>query len=183
MHYGRKKRHGDVNFAHRDRRGYVRGGVAYIPLTRGEYAKVELADRDSVAQFLWKCRITCGKKYAARCVSRKTVQMHRYLMGNSSPLEIDHINGDGLDNRRSNLRFATPSQNKANRKKVDGCRSKYKGVAWYERDKLWGARICKNGQGYTLGYSKNEQDCAIMYDVAAQLLHGEFAVLNFPIKK
>lgn len=96
---------------------------------------------------------------------------------------IDHKNGNGLDNRRSNLRFCTNAQNQHNQRKW-GSRSgkplssRYKGVSWHRRGH-WRAKIQAQGKRRYLGQFQSEEAAARAYDRAARELHGEFAVLNF----
>ena len=89
--------------------------------------------------------------------------------------QIDHINGDGKDNRISNLRLANGSQNQANQRKKPGLSSRFKGVSWHRNYGKWVA----SGRLH-LGYFDNEEDAARAYDRAISIIHGEFAVLNFP---
>lgn len=93
--------------------------------------------------------------------------------------EWDHINQDKLDNRRENLRHATPSQNKANRGKFGGIHtSKYIGVCWNKKSEKWMAYIETNGKRTYLGLFTKQNDAAIRRNEAATEYHGEFAVLN-----
>jgi hypothetical protein len=105
--------------------------------------------------------------------------MHRLILGLTSddPLEVDHINGDRLDNRRSNLRVANQSQNLANQRKTRGA-SRYKGVDWHERHQLWRARIQKDGKRRLLGWFASEDEAGVAYNEAAVRLFGEYARLN-----
>ena len=92
---------------------------------------------------------------------------------------VDHINRNGLDNRRANLRFATVAENGWNsRRGVNVGSSKYKGVAWDKRAKKWRTVLCYKGGRKYLGYFEDEKTAAKMYDKAAKKYHGEFAVLN-----
>jgi HNH endonuclease len=94
--------------------------------------------------------------------------------------EIDHINGDCLDNRRENLRKATRSQNMANQPKIGGTwSSHYKGVTWFKQRQKWRAQIKIEGRNHHLGLFINEDDAAKAYDEAAFQAFGEFAHLNF----
>ena len=95
---------------------------------------------------------------------------------------VDHINGNCLDNRRSNLRVATPSQNSQNKSgsSAQHRTSAHKGVSWKSRDEIWVAQILVNKLKIHLGYFQGEQDAAIQYDCAARFYFGEFARVNFP---
>jgi hypothetical protein len=93
---------------------------------------------------------------------------------------VDHINGDGLDNRRANLRLATAAQNNWNSKYGMGIgTSRYKGVQWHKHRKKWVAAISIDGQKKCLGYYSNEKEAARAFDKAAKERRGQFAVLNF----
>jgi hypothetical protein len=110
--------------------------------------------------------------------------MHREVINPPAHLDVDHINHNGLDNRKANLRPVTQAQNCLNRpykiykKKISS--SKYKGVTWHKRMKKWTAQICYQGKHKSLGYFDDETDAAKAYDDAAKKHHKEFAVLNFP---
>ena len=94
---------------------------------------------------------------------------------------VDHINGNGLDNRKANLRLATGTQNGYNRRKTrKRTWSKYKGVTFDKRRKKWEGKIVINGRKQHLGSFTNELDAGRAYDEAAKKYHGEFALLNFP---
>ena len=92
--------------------------------------------------------------------------------------DVDHWNGDGLDNRRRNLRAATPSQNQHNRRKRLGCSSRFKGVHWHKRHGKWAAKIRIDGRQLHLGYFPVERDAAAAYNLAANQEFGEFALTN-----
>lgn len=181
-----RRRHGDPNYVRPNREGHVENGIAYLPLTQSAVAMLDPEDYLRLVRFRWKLVVGSGNKlYAGRCVREngktKTIRLHHAIIGRKDDLEVDHKNGNGLDNRKCNLRFATPSQNKANRAKKSGCKmSRFKGVAWHGRDKLWIARITVNRKNHNIRYCKDEEDAAIYYDVAARLFFGEFAQLNFP---
>jgi len=108
---------------------------------------------------------------------RKVIHMHREVarrMGLDLSNEIDHINGDKLDNRRENLRSATRSQNKMNSGKPKNNTSGYKGVCWYKRGNKWRAQIGINGKLKHLGYFEDKEEAAKAYKKAAEKYHGEF---------
>jgi hypothetical protein len=95
-------------------------------------------------------------------------------------LIIDHINGDGRDNRVANLRQANYSQNSQNRRKISRrCASQYKGVGFSKKMKKWRAQICFGGRKKHLGYYSDKAEAARAYDAAAIKYHGRFAKLNF----
>ena len=107
--------------------------------------------------------------------------MHRRIMNAPDNLVVDHINYNGLDNRKANLRLATRRQNSLHViRTMNPGSSKYKGVSWHTYKKRWGAQITTYGKTYHLGYFKDEIQAAKTYDEAARKYHGEFAALNFP---
>lgn len=95
-------------------------------------------------------------------------------------LQIDHIDGDGLNNRRTNLRWATQSQNFANRRPMEGT-SKFKGVSRFRRK--WQVKVKLNRESHWVGLFDDEVEAAKAYDAAAIRLFGEYARLNFPGRK
>jgi len=107
--------------------------------------------------------------------------MHRVIINAPRHLLVDHINHNGLDNRKANLRTATIAQNNVNRAsyKTKNSPSKYKGVYWSKRDKKWQVQICHNNKRKHIGQFDNEIQAAKAYDEAAKKYHKEFAVLNF----
>ncbi|GAC1502054.1 MAG: hypothetical protein NVS1B10_06640 [Candidatus Saccharimonadales bacterium] len=120
---------------------------------------------------------------AGRARGEKTLRLHRAILNAPAGLEVDHINGNGLDNRRINLRLATAGQNRLNQRKTRvQTTSVYKGVSF--QDNRWCAEIShKNGSNRArmrLGRYVNEADAAKAYDEAASKLFGEFASVNFP---
>jgi hypothetical protein len=106
-----------------------------------------------------------------------TVFLHRVLMVAPDGKQVDHRNGDKLDNRRGNLRLATQAQNQGNRPKRPGGSSRFKGVT---RSKNRWLAICGAKK---VGAFDNEEDAARAYDAAALVRFGEFAFLNFPNEK
>ena len=107
--------------------------------------------------------------------------MHQIIMGdNPLKLQIDHIDGDGLNNQRSNLRFCTNAENCRNQKPTIGTFSIYRGVCFDKKRKRWEAQIIKDWKRVHHRTFKNELDAAKQYDIWAKELFGEFARLNFP---
>lgn len=104
--------------------------------------------------------------------------MHRLIMKAPKGIQVDHKNGDGLDNRRENLRLANRSQQRANcGRSSQPTLTRFKGVSFHRRDKLWRARITKDGKAYSK-YAKLEVDAAKLYNEMATQHFGEFAKLN-----
>lgn len=107
-----------------------------------------------------------------------SILMHREIMKAKKGKNIDHIDGNPLNNQKSNLRYATMAQNAWNRKGIDNSSSKYKGVSWAKTVNKWYACIKKHGKNKNLGLYDNEIDAAKAYDAAAILLYKEYARLN-----
>ena len=114
-------------------------------------------------------RWPCGK------VAQRRVLMHQLIAGYKGP---DHSNGNGLDNRRANLRPATVTQNSANQRPRRGTSSRYKGVRWCKKSRKWRAGIKVNGRERHLGLFTSEEDAARAYNEAALGAWGEYAYLN-----
>jgi hypothetical protein len=108
----------------------------------------------------------------------KQVYLHRFLMKPSSDLTVDHIDHNGLNNQKSNLRVCTQAENLRNRRLQSNNTSGYKGAYWHRTS--WVARIKHNGKNKHLGVFSDLIDAAKAYDAAAKEYCGEFAKLNFP---
>jgi len=143
-----------------------------VPLTKGKTALVSDEDYERVMQHSW-CMHPQG--YAKARINKKYVLMHRWIMGAKDGEELDHINGNKLDNRRENLRFCTHSQNQGNVQLLSSNGSGYKGVDWNKYHKKFRARCL-----VFLGYFDTPEDAARAYDEKAKIVFGEFARLNFP---
>ena len=159
--------------------------MKYIKLTRGYFTIVDDEDFDWLNQWKWSARKIGNTVYAARSVKKPksrnsvVVAMHREILGLKDRLEYcDHIDHNGLNNQRSNLRKCTPSQNIINIEKRAGTTSKFRGVCYYpNRDKFM-AYISKDSRRHYLGWFHSEQDAAAAYNAKARELHGEFATMN-----
>ncbi|MGH3499846.1 MAG: hypothetical protein ACRDQA_02915 [Nocardioidaceae bacterium] len=153
-----------------------------IPLPKGYVALVDLADAEAVQQHKWYAAAAGGRTiYAQRAVRREgggwtTERLHQFLTGFPS---TDHRNGDGLDNRRANLRDATQGQNTFNQQRRIGA-SGFKGATRWKRDGTWKAQISCAGTNHHLGYFPTALEAVLAYDEAARHFHGEFATVNFP---
>jgi hypothetical protein len=152
-----------------------------IPLTQGKYAIVDPEDFERLNKHKWHAVKQNNTFYAIRCTgpARKTtyIRMHREIINPPDHLVVDHINHNGLDNRKANLRPATRAQNNYNKVAIKrkGATSKYKGVAWKKDKNKWRAHIYFNGEGIFLGYFKDEIQAAKAYDKAAKKYYGQFA--------
>jgi len=156
-----------------------------IPLTQGKFAIVDAADYDWLSSFKWHAHKVKRTFYAARGIrldgKQRQDRMHRVIMGAGDDHIIDHINRDGLDNRRANLRLCTLSENARNTHSRKGASSAYIGVSWHKRSGKWLARLKVAGRDKYLGVFYCEADAAHAYDAAARNHFGEFANPNFPL--
>lgn len=122
--------------------------------------------------------------YTSGRIFRKQHRAHRVIWamqtGDWPKNEIDHVDGNKINNVFSNLREATRSQNCANTKSRKNSTSKFLGVSWCNTYKKWSVRIRDNGRAKNLGYFHCENQAAMAYDTAAKKIHAEFANLNFP---
>ena len=149
-----------------------------IHLTRGGVAKVGDEDVDVVRGLIWSYH---NKGYAHARIGGKLVMMHRHIMQPPDGLFVDHISGDKLDNRRSNLRLCTKSQNGMNQAGPHkGSGSRFLGVHWHKATQKWAAAVRLDGTVHHIGVFESEVDAAIARDAMARELHGKFASLNFP---
>lgn len=148
--------------------------VSYIPLTKGRVALIDTEDYEELVKYKWMYHLG----YARRVEHGKTIHMHRLLMRCPPELEVDHINRNKLDNRKCNLRIVTRQQNMCNKARYSGSSSKYKGVSWHCKDKIWHSQIRKNRKLYFLGAYHDEEAAAAAYNYYAKILFGSYAVLN-----
>jgi len=168
-----------------------------IKLTQGKVALIDDEDLELVSKYKWCAKKSGNTFYAYNSAYKDgrqySLPMHRLLMGlkKQDKLFVDHINHNGLDNRRSNIRVCNNSQNQQNRHKKQNCTSKYKGVhlhrdVYYSkatkttirRNPRWVASIVIDGKKKVIGHYQTEIDAAIAYNEFAHKHHGEFAMLN-----
>lgn len=146
-----------------------------IPLTQGKVALVDDEDFERINQFKWYARKTHNMYYAVHTLPRSQNQrklyMHAIIIGTPPRKMTDHINGDGLDNRKENLRVVTNRENLQNLhvKKT----SKYPGVRFVRQSKKWRATIQFKGKQYNLGNYSDELTAATVYAVASEVIKME----------
>jgi len=161
-------------------------GAKWVGLSRGQWALVDDVDYDAVSAHLWSFSrpLRRGPQfsgYAVRTPKQGHTQfLHRFIwerMGVSEPgADVDHVNGDGLDNRRSNLRVASRSMNNANMRLRCDSQSGFKGVS--RRRYAWVAQIKAQGSVKYIGSFRTARDAARAYDAAALKFFGPFAKTN-----
>jgi len=166
-----------------------------VPLTRGYAAKMDDADLAVVAKYKWYTDLSeRGRSAYARTNIRKNdgqrgfLLMHRLILGINDPtVAVDHIDGDGTNNQRANLRVCTKSENARNRRRFANSSSRYVGVSLKIRGKgkpypphlrRWLAKISSNGEIHRIGSFFTEEAAAVAYNASALRVHGEFARMN-----
>jgi hypothetical protein len=151
--------------------------VRLIPLGDGCYAYVDAADYEWLNQWTWH---QGWSGYAARGDGGKTILMHRQIMQPPEGMLVDHIDGNGGNNCRCNLRICTHQENQRNMRKQKRAVSRFKGAFYDKRYDRWYSRYRYGGKYQFLGYFDTEIEAAQAYDLAAVQWFGEFANLNFP---
>lgn len=157
-----------------------------IKLTKGYSAQVDDGDFDFLSKFNWHATVYSTGVYAVRGrrisdgVGPSSIYMHRVIL--PGVVEVDHDDGNGLNNQRYNLKSATKSLNaQAFRRKRKGCYSEFRGVSWDKRCEKWIVQICAFQKKKFIGYFSDEAAAARAYDAAAKkLFKSSTAALNFP---
>lgn len=163
--------------------------IIRVPLGKGQYALVDADDVGIVNRHRWHVFAPKDRRtqYAVTSAwedgKQRTLRMHRLILGAQPGELVDHINGDGLDNRRVNLRLCNAAENSRSLHVRRGGTSKYHGVASSGSGyptKPWSVTIQVNRRTIRVGRFRDEEEAARAYDAAARNYHGEFATLNFP---
>ncbi len=161
---------------------HLRELCAIVPRTGHKRAGVQMWHAVMVRTVAGRRRSRRRAPPVYRLIMQRALGVRRLPRG----MHVDHINGNPLDNRRDNLRMATPMQNSANAHKRPGCSSKYKGVSWDKRAEQWRAELNLTGRSGSkgtrllLGRFDSEIVAGLCYDQVAREWYGEFARLNFP---
>lgn len=159
--------------------------MKHIELTKGFIALVDDEDFEAINAMFWHVQPKAKTYYAIGATiangKRTTRRMHRVIMKAKAEEQVDHINGNGLDNRKCNLRIVDASANAQNRKHYG--QQPYKGVKFIQTlksgEQLWAARISKNRKVETVGYFYSAVEAAKAYDLEASKRFGKNAYLNF----
>lgn len=153
--------------------------VVKIPLTRGKSVIIDADDTKKVLQYKW-VTLKAGTRFYAATLDEHRVYllMHRLLTNVSPDVQVIHLNDDGLDNRRINLRLASRSQKGANHNRSRNNTSGYKGVYWHQRAGKWAAHIKHNYKAIHLGLFVSKEEAATAYDTAALHYFSRFAKTN-----
>lgn len=151
-----------------------------IPLTKGKVALVDDEDYEKLSKNKWHASWDGHNWYAARGVrignKIKKISMHREILNAPKEMQVDHINGNGLDNRKENLRLCTHQQNLLNKKNsYKNNKLGIKGVCWRDDTKRFQAQICVGGKNIRLGYFNVLGDADQAYREAEKRYFGEFA--------
>jgi hypothetical protein len=167
----------------------IDGNVAYVPLTKGYTAVVDVDDLHIVGEWQWCASVRRDRKGKIMCVyaerratfadgTTQVLRLHRAILNPGKGFDVDHIDSDGLNNKRSNLRAATRAQNTMNRRAQTTNTSGIKGVFFESRSKKWVAKIKLNGKTHWLGCFERKEKAAEVYALAAERLHKEFRRLS-----
>lgn len=148
-----------------------------VPLTRGLVTLIDASDADAVLQYSWCAAPRNHTHYGQARIGQVGVYLHRFIMQPPLAFVVDHVDGDGLNNRRNNLRVCTVGQNCYNLRTQRGGTSRFRGVYWSRG--AWRAQI-RDGRQIYLGTFTTEREAAEAHDAAARERFGEYATSNFP---
>lgn len=151
----------------------IEGDLAYIPLTKGYVATIDATDAHLVDDFNWRSLVVSHLVYAVTGNANATL-LHRLITSAPDGVYVDHKNRDGLDNRRDNLRLATPAQNQHNQRTNTANHSGFKGVHFHKNGGKWRAQILVNGTRVSLGLYDTPEAAHSAYCAASSTMHGEF---------
>jgi len=139
---------------------------------------IDKEDLPLLKQYNWYISMTSSGPYVVRRTTAETIYLHKIILATEEQIEVDHISGNTLDNRRRNLRICSHQQNTYNTRKQAHTTSMYKGITWNQSRRKWQAQIHTNHTTHYLGLFTDEREAARKYNEAATRLFGDFARLN-----
>lgn len=145
-----------------------------IKLGKEKVALVDDSDFEELSKHAWHFNGLYATRHQVKDGKRNTVYMHRVIMDAPKDRQVDHKDGNGLDNRRENLRLATMTQQRMNQGIQSNNTSGFRGVAWDRTTRGWKAKIHVHRKGIYLGQFSTPQEAAIAYEAAAKRIFGEF---------
>ena len=171
-YFGAKKLPSDILVPH--------DGIVEIVLTQGKLAIIDAEDYPKIMKHRWHAQKHRNTFYATTNIQMNggSLRMHQILIPYDTSYMVDHANGNGLDNRKSNLRQATAAQNGWNRGKQINNTSGFKGVCLHKASKKWAAEITLNGKQTHLGLFETPQEASNAYTQASKELHGAFGRIS-----
>jgi len=157
----------------------VDGNIAFVTLTKGYVAIIDADDVERVQPFSWRALVVHTNVYGYRSlershINRKGMLLHRLIMNAPNGFDVDHINCNSLDNRKSNMRICTHSENLCNQRTRKGTASPLKGVSFAKCKTRWRARIVIQGVEISLGQFATEQEAHAAYCTASAKIHKDF---------
>lgn len=161
----------------------IEGDMAYVPLTKGYEAIIDAEDAKLIGAENW-CVTGPGVQIGGGCIYAMrrakcdgvmtTIKMHRLIINAPDGFQIDHIDGNGLNNRKENLRVVTPAQNLKNRRLSRHNTSGFKGVSWSKSRQKWMANIFSDGRAYHLGEYDSPEEAHKAYVEGSKRYHGDY---------
>lgn len=151
-----------------------------IELTQGKFAVVDDEDYEYISMFKWHLSYSgyvASSVYNPETKRSKHLLMHRFLTPCPKGKQVDHIDGDRLNNCRDNLRICTLAENRSNSGRYTTNTSGHRGIQWRSDKKKWRARIFHDKKEYFLGYFADKDKAVEVWRRVAKLLYGEF--VNF----
>lgn len=155
---------------------HIKTGQTRSDAKRKWLVMVDDDDYEVLSKFNWQVD-KYGTVYSHK-TDKGRILIHRYITNCPKDLEVDHIDGNRLNNQKSNLRLVSSSQNKMNRGARKDCKSGYKGVSWNTKNNNWNARIKTPTTYKHLGVFTTKEEAAEAYNKAAKFYFGEYAWLN-----
>lgn len=155
------------------------GGSKLIPLSQGKFAIVDEDNFDALSEHNWMYSHGYAKRNFVKENGKKTtIYLHRVILGAEKGQIVDHKNGNPLDNRKTNIRICSQSENLFNKRIQSNNKSGYKGVAWNKEKKKWQAQARFCGKRYSIGYFQTKEEAAKAYNNTIIKISSEFSKPN-----